>query len=73
MCPRFTELTIICSPLFDAQITASKTLFDQVESTLSAILQLIITCKALPDFDTPNRVFSRLPTFPDMLVQRVVV
>ena len=61
-CPGLTELTIICSPSLDTEITTSETLFDLVGKTRSAISELVTLCKALPDFDTLQIVY--IPILP---------
>ena len=51
MCPRLTELTVSPHP-HDAYITETTILLDPAGTSRSAMSELVIACRALPDFDT---------------------
>lgn len=51
-CPRLTELTIVCPHPNDGPVAEMGILPDPTESVRSAVLELVIACKVLPDFDT---------------------
>ena len=57
-CPRLTELTVIY-PHPDTTLPPAETggPFDRAGSARSAISELVIACKALPDFDTLQIVY----------------
>lgn len=57
MCPRLTELTIVCPPSLEAQATAFKAMTGAFRSAYSAISKLITVCSALSDFDTLQIVY----------------
>ena len=48
-CPKLTELTIVFHHQYD---TETVTLIDPVGGAHSAMSELVVACKALPDFDT---------------------
>ena len=51
-CPRLTELTVVFHHQCDGQQAETGTLIDPAGGARSAMLELVIACKALPDFDT---------------------
>ena len=65
-CPGLTELTVICPSSIDAQVTRTTVPLDPVESVRSAISELVIACKALPDLDTLQIVY--FPVFPPSMI-----
>ena len=67
-CPRLTELTVILPYPHGAEITDTGILLDPIGVARSAISELVIACKALPDFDTFQIV--RYPIGPPPLVCR---
>ena len=48
-CPRLTELTVVFHHQYDAETV---TLIDPVGVAHSAMSELVVACKTLPDFDT---------------------
>ena len=51
-CPRLTELTVVFHHKCDVQHAGTGILFDPAGGAHSAMLELVVGCKALPDFDT---------------------
>lgn len=50
-CPRLTELSVFPYP-YDAQYTETEIILDPGGRMHSAMSELVVACKALPDFDT---------------------
>ena len=65
-CPRLTELTVLFRHRYDAQHAETGTLIDPTEGARSAMSELVVACKALPDFDTLQVVRDTI--IPDHLV-----
>ena len=59
-CPRLTELTVAFPYLPGAQRGETKILVDPSGRARSAVSELAVACKALPDFDTFQIVYSPL-------------
>ena len=51
-CSRLTELTVISPYPSGAQRAETEILLDPAGRARSALLELVVACKALPDFDT---------------------
>ena len=59
-CPRLTELTVTLPYLPGAHRAETRILFDPSGRARSAIAELVVGCKGLPDFDTFQIVYSPL-------------
>ena len=57
-CPRLAELTIICPRSLDTPTPTAETVVGSAGRARSAISELAVTCKTLPDFDTLQIVYS---------------
>lgn len=57
-CPKLTELTVIYPHPDHSQTMGTGRLLDRAGGARSAISELVIACKALPDFDTLQIVYS---------------
>ena len=51
-CPRLTELTVLFRHKYDAQCPETGTPIDPTGGAHSAMSELVVACKALPDFNT---------------------
>ena len=51
-CPKLTELTVIAPYPDGAKLTETGILLDPAGRAREAISELVVACKALPDFDT---------------------
>ena len=65
-CRRLTELTIIFHHKYDVQHAEKGTLLDPAGRSRSAMSELVVACKALPDFDTLQ--VARITIVPPSLV-----
>ena len=63
-CPRLTELTVTLPYLPGVQRVEMKILVDPSGRARSAISELAVACKVLPDFDTFQIVYSPLVPSP---------
>ena len=59
-CPKLTEVTIFPDPYY-ARITETGILCDPDRRVLSAMSELVVACKALPDFDTLQILHFSVP------------
>ena len=50
-CPRLTELTVVFHHQYDAKHAEMGILLDPAGGARSAMSELVVACKALPDFD----------------------
>ena len=61
-CPRLTELTVVFHHQYDGQHAETGTLIDPAGGARSAMSELVVACKALPDFATLQVVrFTLVP------------
>ena len=60
-CPRLTELTVAFRYKYYGEDTKTGTLVDPIGGTHSAMSELVVACKALPDFNTLQIVREIIP------------